>query len=208
MILEEGLKRLKISYTQEHVLLLNQYIEEIEKWNKKINLVKASGKEMIISHILDSLSGLPVLKELVSTKAGSMIADLGSGAGLPGIPLSIFLKDHSFFLAERSVKKASFLQNIVIQLNLSNTRVKPVDFSQLNEQFDILIFRALKPLGRSLKPLKKLLKTDGIIVAYKGRLKTVLAETRRIKEIFPQVKIIPLSVPFLNRERHIVLLKA
>ncbi|MEA1910981.1 MAG: RsmG family class I SAM-dependent methyltransferase, partial [Spirochaetota bacterium] len=107
--LKKGLEQIGIGYTSAQLGLLELYISEIELWNNKYKLVSARGEELIIRHILDSLSAIPELKQLTFKTA----ADVGSGAGLPGIPLAIFLPKVHFSLIERSGRRAGFLRNIL-----------------------------------------------------------------------------------------------
>ncbi len=92
-----GIEKLSIDYEEKQINTLFNYYNELTLWNKKLGLVNASGEKLIVHHILDSLSGLDLLKTFDFKTA----ADVGSGAGLPGIPLSIFFPDRKFTLIEK-----------------------------------------------------------------------------------------------------------
>ena len=108
-ILKNGLDEIGIKYSQDQFAKLELYISEVELWNNKYKLVGAIGEQFIIKHVLDSLSAYPELKKITFKTA----ADVGSGAGLPGIPLAIFFPEVHFTLIERSGRRSGFLRNIV-----------------------------------------------------------------------------------------------
>ena len=206
---------------------LNRYIEEIELFNPAYGLVKVSSRrELIVKHILDSLSPVNILCDLMKKSlqnrpgktAGSQkgqIADIGSGAGLPGIPLAVCMGDDiDFTLIERMGRRAGFLQNTQAVLGLSNVRVEEADVEELAlkpewaGRFDLVVFRAFTPLEEGiLKNLLKLIASGGFIAAYKGRRKSIESEIKELeistKWKIPPWEILPLDVPFLDEERHL-----
>jgi len=213
-LLEEGLIKLGI-FEDRAFLLLSRYIEEIELFNPAYGLVKVQDqKELIVKHILDSLAALPVLRGL----SFNSLADIGSGAGLPGIPLAICLPEAEISLVERMGRRAGFLRNTVAVLGLANVNVAEAEMEKLSAVFDIVTFRAFKPFdARLLKNLKRLIAPNGCIVAYKGKRLSIEEE---IAAIIPPGKkapnannpssfweIIQLEVPFLEEERHLVLIR-
>ena len=111
-LLDSSLQSLGIAFDSDQMIQLNAYIAELELWNPTYKLVGAEGEELITRHIIDSLSSVPVMEELLhSLGPDAEIADLGSGAGLPGIPLAIALKDYRFTLVERMGRRVGFLRN-------------------------------------------------------------------------------------------------
>jgi 16S rRNA (guanine527-N7)-methyltransferase len=111
------------SNTNRALPLLNKYIEAIERFNPSLSLVGATERrELVIRHILDSLAPLGILRRLVRLTS-LQAADVGSGAGLPGIPLAIALPDCFFTLIERKTKRAEFLRNTLPVLGLPNAVV-------------------------------------------------------------------------------------
>jgi 16S rRNA (guanine527-N7)-methyltransferase len=175
------------------------YCDEISFWNKTCNITGHLGKDFIVKGILDSVA--PAF--LFSTLKGD-VADIGSGAGLPGIPLAIALPHKKFFLIESSSKRCDFLRTAKVLLNLQNTTIIEKQAEAVKDTFDIVTCRAFRKLNtETITMFKKL--SRGTIIAFKGKRGKIDAE---IKEIEPSLivdsKIIALSVPFLDEERHLV----
>ncbi|MDR2402424.1 MAG: 16S rRNA (guanine(527)-N(7))-methyltransferase RsmG [Spirochaetaceae bacterium] len=198
----------------EVLALLNKYIEEIELFNPAYGLVGAKNRQdLVVRHILDSLSALGIMGRLLGTAspAPPLIADLGSGAGLPGIPLAVVLSNWPFVLMERSGRRAGFLWNTLAVLGLSNAVVEEEDMEQAApERFGLITFRAFRPLEPApVKSLFRLLRHGGVLAAYKGRRDTIEAELAGLTDLEDHLKveIHPLFVPFLEEERHLVVLK-
>ncbi|MCL2765105.1 MAG: 16S rRNA (guanine(527)-N(7))-methyltransferase RsmG [Treponema sp.] len=187
------------------VPLLNRYINEIETFNPAYGLVGTNDRnELVIKHILDSLAPLGIIYNLLKTKNES-IADAGSGAGLPGIPLAIALQKCSFTLIERMGRRAGFLLNTKAVLSLSNINIEEKELEKASGKFDLITFRAFKPLdSKLLKTLFKLCAPAGHIAAYKGRREKIEAE---MKPLQADWQIIPCQVPFLDEERHLLVIK-
>jgi 16S rRNA (guanine527-N7)-methyltransferase len=203
-LLEKGLQTLNIPYTDTEITSLSVFIREIERWNKKFNLVKAHGENLIIRHILDSLAGVAYF---ASHKNYTSILDIGSGAGFPGIPLSLFLTTSSFTLAERSGRRAAFLNTIVSILSLEHVDVFHGDYRQIKKRFDIITFRALSRLEVEIESILKKLQTSGTIIAYKGKLSTIKDECEKIEQYHLSGEVKALNVPFLQEERHLLILR-
>ena len=203
-LMESGLSRLGIRFTLSHIDLLTRYIKEIEKWNKKINLVKASGKTLIIKHLFDCLSGLSAFQNTVKKK---IILDIGSGAGFPGIPLSVFMPNSLFILAERSGKKAGFLRNCILLPGFKNIKIFEDDFKHLDKKVDIITYRAFSPIEKILDDTVQLLNPGGRIIAFKGRRQKIEDEFSGINPKVFMKEIIKIEVPFLDEERHLVVME-
>ena len=240
-ILEEGLRSLSQSdpgaadllHRRTNVKdLLNIYIDEIERFNPAYGLVSVKDREeLVIRHILDSLAPLGIIARLCAERHNThapdsgggnnahlfRVADAGSGAGLPGIPLAIVLREASFTLIERMGRRAGFLRGALAVLGLSNAAVREEDTEQMArqasapEQFDLIVFRAFKALeGPALKALLGLLGPGGSLAAWKGRLDKITAEMTAAEKSGIGIgdwKAIPLHVPFLNEERHLVTIR-
>jgi 16S rRNA (guanine527-N7)-methyltransferase len=199
--------------SDEFIFHLNRYIKEIELFNSAYGLVGTNDtNELIIKHILDSLAPLGIIiKLLKDTGAGktAQIADAGSGAGLPGIPLAIVLPQCRFTLIERMGRRAGFLLNTKAVLSLSNINVEEGELEKAaNGCFDLVTFRAFKPLEQKL--LKTLLKKcahGGIIAAYKGRREKIEAEMASLQKTCVNWEAIPYTTPFLEEERHLLVIK-
>lgn len=214
-LLQAGLQALHIEDRQGQLQdMLSRYIRELETFNAAFNLVKVQNtQELIIKHILDSLAPWQILAEWIDTHQAEnrcAIADIGSGAGLPGIPLAcLFLLKNSnieFTLIERMNKRCAVLENIQVMLNLTNTTVleseaekAPVDY------FDIAVFRAFRPLDRTmLATLQKRIRSTGILAAYKGKHTAIEEEMQALGAYKPAYQIIPVQTPFYDAERNLV----
>jgi 16S rRNA (guanine527-N7)-methyltransferase len=227
-LLSEGLLKLGLEAGGGRLSLLSGYIDEIELFNPAYGLVKVRDRrELIVKHILDSLAPAGYIRGL-SEKAprgaetGARIADAGSGAGLPGIPLAVCMPDAEFTLIERMGRRAGFLLNTAAALGLPNVRVEEAEMEKLAAKtagargFDIIVFRAFRPLEPAiLKGLFRLLAPGGALAAYKGRRETAEAEMARAAAAAEKGKgpsagrweILPLEVPFLDEERHLLVIR-
>jgi 16S rRNA (guanine527-N7)-methyltransferase len=205
---------------------LSRYIDEIERFNPAYGLVKVeSREELIVKHILDSLAALGCIVRLLrsfapATGAGKpMLADVGSGAGLPGIPLAICLADVQITLIERMGRRIGFLRNTLPLLGLTNVTVEETAAEKAAPgRFHGIVFRAFHPLDPALlKSLFRLLVPGGFLAAYKGRREKTEAEMasaglREIRNTGDTAgtvgtwEDIPLAVPFLNEERRLTVL--
>ncbi len=203
-LLAEGLRRLGIDCPPERLEALERYRLELELWNRRYGFVKASGSDLVVRHFLDSLAGLPVLARLPRRT----VLDVGSGAGFPGLPLALFLEDSRVLLLERSARKAAFLANVAALLGLGNVRVLEQDLRRLEERFELVTFRAFSPLARELPGLRRVLAPGGVIAAYKGRRERIEEELREAGAAAGGAEVVRLEVPFLEEERHLVLLPA
>ncbi len=169
-ILELGLKGWGLKVDKNTLLLFEKYCLELKKWNRIFNLTAISSNEDIyIKHFLDSLSSSRVFNFY-----NQKIADIGSGAGFPGIPLKIFYREIEISLIEASVKKAGFLKEICLKLGLHdveviNDNVEKVGRNELyREKFDIVVSRALANLNVIIEYAIPLLRNNGKLIAYKG----------------------------------------
>lgn len=204
-ILENGLAQMGLAPDSEKVALLERYIKELELWNPRYGLVNAEGDDLIIRHILDSLAGVKTMQGL----APSVVADIGSGAGLPGIPLAIMLPNIRFHLVERSGKRTGFLRNIILTLGLGNVSVIEETMEKLTDRYELVTFRGFSPFQNYLiKHLRKILcEEKGTILAYKGRRELIEEELESLDgDIVRETSIIDVDVPFLNEERHLVIM--
>jgi 16S rRNA (guanine527-N7)-methyltransferase len=201
-LLEAGLRRLGIGCSQEQRAGLLRYEEELRRWNRRMNLVAGGEEHFTVRHVLDSLAGLSV----VAAEGPTHAADVGSGAGLPGVPLALCLPAVRWSLVERSGRRAGFLRNVVALLRLSNVQVVEADVTELNGSFDVVTTRAFAALSPdSVAPLLRLLEPAGRVVAYKGTRSRIDAELSRLHGL--TVQVLPVSVPFLQEERHLVVLR-
>ena len=213
---------LELGFNQEQTENLSKkmdtYIGEIILFNSAYNLTNTSDyDEIVVNHILDSLSAYKEIKtlaeELSKTADASSfrIADIGSGGGLPGIPLAAALPEYNFTLVERMDKRCAFLENCAAILGLKNVTVLKKEAEKVPaDSFDIATFRAFRPLDNAMtKTLLNLIKPNGYLAAYKAKESSIQTEMQGIKELVPEFKTISLIVPFLqDHERNLVLIKA
>ena len=227
---DNDIERLIAPRAEEVISLLTRYIHEIELFNEAYGLVGVKDTdELVIKHILDSMAPLGIISRLLETcKAQKpQIADAGSGAGLPGIPLAIALSTFDFTLIERMGRRAGFLMNTKAILGVSNIAVEEGELEKTAPgRFSLVTSRAFKPLEpKLLKTLYKACAEGGFIAAYKGRrekieqematlVKPVTLPTAPAKPVTLVKPVhlggweaIPYSVPFLDEERHIVVIK-
>lgn len=195
-ILREGLAALGFEPTPDAVTRLLHYVELLRRWGKVYNLTAIDRPEEVIRlHLLDSLSIWTHLR-------GERILDVGTGAGLPGIPLAILLPVRRFELLDRSAKKIRFVLQTAIELGLENVRglhCRVEDFDP-DERFDSIVVRAFGSLADIWSQTGRLLNETGVILAMKGRSPELNAES------VPgaRIRVIPLRVPGLEAERHLV----
>ncbi|MEL3908008.1 MAG: 16S rRNA (guanine(527)-N(7))-methyltransferase RsmG [Treponemataceae bacterium] len=189
-ILISGLKKLNINYSEEKIELVKKYLSELLLFNSHFDLVNAKTENVfIINHILDSLAGFHFFSfnNNLETKT---VADIGSGAGFPGIPLAIFLPNVHFSLVERSERRAIFLQNVQAQLKLENVKVFCLDAKKLNQNFDIVTLRALTTMNEKLfNTLFRLVKSEGRLILYKGKITKTKDELERLKNELANSKV-------------------
>lgn len=199
--LANGLADLGLALPPERELLLLKYLDLLAKWNKIYNLTAIREQERMLSqHLLDSLTVLPYIK-------GSNILDVGSGGGLPGIPLAIALPEKQFTLLDSNHKKATFLKQASIELCLANVTVacERVENWQPEHSFEIVISRAFSDLALFAKLAGHLCAANGAMLAMKGV--EPLEEALQLPANVTVEQIIPLKVPTLDAERHLVVMR-
>ena len=201
----------------EKAPLFEKYAAELNLFNSAYDLVGADSVDDILTkHILDSLAAVPLIKQLMAkaeNPAKPRIADVGSGGGLPGIPLAIAFPNAHFTLIERMSKRCTFLENCILTLGLKNVEVLNTEAEKAPQKaFDIVVFRAFRPLDEKMtKTLLKLPAENGYIAAYKARMDKINAEMAGIARLVPSWCAKPLDVPFLGsgkeeRERNLVII--
>lgn len=196
------LKQTELNLSEQQVTLLIQYVELLIKWNKAYNLTSIRDpNEMLIKHILDSL----LVGKYIQ---GNRFIDVGTGAGLPGIPLAILYPEKEFVLLDSLGKRITFLRQVVFQLKLKN--VKPllsrVEEYQPEELFDGVLSRAFSSLNDMVKWCKHLVEFEtGRFLALKGQLPT--DEINNLPENIKVTGTHEIIVPQLSGERHLIELK-
>jgi 16S rRNA (guanine527-N7)-methyltransferase len=187
---------------------LGRYISEIERLNPSLGLVGASGEELVVKHILDSLAPLRLLEGLLAGKAEPRVADLGTGAGLPGIPLALAMPAARVALVDRMTRRTDFLRAVLRFLPLDNAEVIEAQVEHARGSYDLVTFRAFRPFERKLfKRVFALCDSGGVVVAYKGRADRAGAELAEISGLYSSAEIVPVKVPFLEDERCLVVMR-
>ncbi len=201
-LLKEGAEKLGLELDDDRYSKLMRFVSEIELFNPVYRLVSYGERdELIIRHILDSMAGVPMLESL--SRQGT-IADLGSGAGFPGIVISVF-HDGPVVLVERMKRRVDFLRNVILRCNLKNVRVICKDVSEVDEKFPLVTCRAFHPVYDIIDDVDRILADDGVFCAYKGRKSYLEAETEKLKGF--TCEAFPLKVPFLDEERCLALIR-
>lgn len=199
-LLKTGLKKLNIELDDGKIELLLAYHALLVKWNKAYNLTAVRDpEEMIRRHLLDSLSIIPHVD-------GQRILDVGTGPGLPGIPLAICFPEKELVLLDSNGKKTRFLTQAKIELKLTNmTPVQSRIESFETDGFDSITSRAFATLKDMVDGSIHLLKPEGNFYAMKG-----LYPTDEIGELDSRTAVVdcfPLHVPGEEAERHLVKIK-
>ncbi len=216
----DGVDAIGLSFAEGQYQQLFAYLDEIELWNPSYRLVGAEGDELVVKHLLDSLSAVPTLQAVIRRKGwGSCcFCDVGSGAGLPGIPLAIAFPDMPFTLIERMGRRAGFLRNALAVARLSQrVEVLQADVSEVKKKFNLVTFRAFHPLQDVMREIGSILSDDGVVCAYKSREENVQRELEAVNELVRRgaggsksgwlSDFVPVQVPFLDAPRMLCLLE-
>ena len=187
--LQRGISSLSLNCNEEMLSSLLAYIDLLKKWNSAYNLLGGNESDSLVSrHILDSLSINPYLE-------GNIIADIGAGAGLPGIPLAILNPDKNFVFIDSNGKKTRFMFQAKIQLGLDNISIENcrIEHYQSIQQIDMVMCRAFSTLADALTMLQPILSDECKLLAMKGLYPE--DEIARLPDGFELSKSIKLDVP-------------
>lgn len=197
--LTRGLKELDIELGQAQIELLLRYLNLVVKWNRIHNLTAIREPlDMVSLHLLDSLAIVPFLRE-------GTILDVGTGAGLPGIPLAIAMPESRVTLLDTSSKRTAFLTQAVSELRLGNASVVNARVEQWHGgPFDVIVSRAFSELRDFVEASQHLLAAGGTFAAMKGVRPD--AEIAALPQSFLVTRVEALKVPGVNAERHLVMI--
>jgi 16S rRNA (guanine527-N7)-methyltransferase len=208
-LLALGIEDLGLKLSTSNIADLELFLQEMGRWNQVHNLTAIEGeKDSIRLHLIDSIAVLPVLRQFLKNPS-PRIADLGSGGGLPAIPIAIVQHEWRLSLIEAIRKKTAFLQHVRGKLKLKNIEVlcERVEDAAVQQpaQFDAVISRAFTNLARFLDLSLPFLKPDGLVFAMKAKraddeMKDVSMEDWRL------VADEPLHIPNLAVERRLLVL--
>lgn len=199
-LLTDGLTGLGLDVAPALIAALADYVRLLTKWNQAYNLTSVRDpRDMVPRHILDSLSARPCL-------VGLTVLDVGTGAGLPGVPLALAEPARQFWLMDSGLKKARFVRHAVAELGLKNVAVEHcrVEDYEPGQGFDTLITRALCSLSDFVGRCGRLVSAGGRLVAMKGRYPE--DELRRVPSDW-RASVERVEVPGLAAERHLVVLE-
>lgn len=194
----EGARTLGIELTDEQAVRLVTHLDLLDEWNARMNLTAIRDRpSQLTKHLLDSLSVRPYLR-------GQRIADIGSGAGFPGIPLAIVEPARHFALIESTGKKCRFLEHVRDTLGLANVEVvqSRAESYAPESRFDTVLARAVGPLADLVKVAGRLVAGGGRLLAMKGRYPE--EELAAKLNGWKVAAVHPLTVPGLDEERHLV----
>ena len=201
--LTAGLAELELDLAASTIERLLDYVDLLARWNKAYNLTAVRDPlEMVTRHLLDPLA-------VAQWVSGERLVDIGSGAGLPGIPLALIaadtgVPDRHFLLVDSNGKKARFLRAAVRELQLKHVEVVESRVESVPGQFDCVTSRAFATLADMLGWGGHLLAPNGVWLALKGRVDR--AETDAVPAAFQISSVQPLKVPGLDAERHAVII--
>ncbi len=200
-MLAEGTRALHLKVSRQTRDKLLQYVALLHKWNRVYNLTAVRDPDAMVSqHILDSLAVAPHVE-------GKRILDVGSGAGLPGIPLALLRPESAVTLLDSNHKKAAFLRQAAIELNARNIEIvcERVEVWDAGRLFDVVISRAFAELREFVAAAGRLCAPHGTLAAMKGV--HPYEELAQIPAGYEIREVRPLTVPGLKAQRHLVLLQ-
>jgi len=196
--LQQGCAALRLSLDARQQERLLDYIGLLAKWNKAYNLTAVRDEaQMVTRHLLDSLVIAPFV-------TGQRCLDVGTGAGLPGIPLAILFPQRDFLLLDSNGKKTRFLFQVKTALGLDNMTVHQarVESFTAAEPFETVLSRAFASLLEMVRGCRHLLAPGGKILAMKGAYPA--HEIAAASQLGAEMVVHPLTVPGLDEERHLV----
>ena len=208
-LLALGIEELGLNLSPQKIADLELFLQEMTRWNQVHNLTAIDNEEGSIKlHLIDSIAVLPVMKRFLPQQ-NPKIADLGSGGGLPAIPIAIVEPNWRLTLIEAIRKKTAFLQHVRGKLKLKNIevlsdRVESVA-TQQSGQFDAVISRAFTNLARFLDLSLPLLKPDGLVFAMKAKRADEEMQNVSMQD-WHLLADEPLHIPNLAVERRLLVL--
>ena len=197
-----GLAQLDVALKDTAQQQLLDYLNLLKKWNKVYNLIsRKEGDNLVARHLLDSLAVLPYIN-------GSRVIDVGSGAGLPGIPLAIACPQFHFTLLDCNSKKARFRRQVMIELGLQNVVVEDARAEEYRPEqgFDSVISRAFATIENMLSVAGHLVSQEGKFLAMKGVYPE--EELQQLPEGYSVEAVHALEIPYLQGERHLAVVVA
>lgn len=205
-LLGSGAAALGVALTDLAAQRLLDYVALLAKWGAVYNLTAIRDPaRILVEHVLDALSILPVLRRHLDLGAAS-VADVGSGAGLPGLPLAIVHPTARVLSVEPVGKKIAFQRQVCAELALTNVELHAGRAESLRRPTDLVLCRAFASLAAFVEAAAGLTGPSTLLAAMKGRRDEVDAE---LGALSPSVRtdVVPVTVPFLDAHRHLVLMR-
>jgi 16S rRNA (guanine527-N7)-methyltransferase len=197
--LQQGLSRMGLKLDQTRQQKLLDYLALLAHWNRTFNLTAIRDPtEMVSRQLLDSLSILPLVR-------GPRVLDVGTGPGLPGIPLAITRPDFRFVLLDSNGKKTRFVRQAKMELGLENLEVvqERVELWRPEQRFDTVTARAFAPLPKMVDLTTGLVGESGLLLAMKGAVPQEEIDQLKVRGV--KVETVALKVPGTSGERHAIL---
>ena len=199
-LLIEGAERLQITLPENAIDRLVRYCDEILLWNRKMNLVRAGERDLVIRHVLDSLAIVPLFDRF-QVRSDRPLLDVGSGAGFPGLPFAIAEPNIGVVLLDRSSRRCAFLNTVRLLLNLENVFVVEGDAAAYDDRHARIVCRAFLQFENAVPMLRRLLVPGGMIF--------VLSSSSTNPGSKPEwsdmdISLHRLDVPFLDAERSVI----
>jgi 16S rRNA (guanine527-N7)-methyltransferase len=194
-----GARELAVSLDEGAAAALLRLLDELQRWNRTYNLTAITDRaQMLTHHLLDSLSIAPFVQ-------GSTLADIGTGAGFPGLPLALLAPQRRCVLMDSNGKKQRFVAHAARTLGLTNVEALHARAEAVRpaRPFDTVVARACAALPQLLEWAAPLCGPDTRVLAMKGRLPDTEIAAVRPPWVIEQT--LPLSVPGLNEERHLII---
>ena len=197
--LKQALDTNHIVLSEQQIEKLTLYLGQLNRWNKTYNLTAITDpKEQVYKHLIDSLS----IRDAV---VGPKVCDVGTGPGLPGIPLAIALPELHFTLVDSSQKRIIFIQQALIKLGITNVTAIHQRIEENKDTFNTIISRAFSSIDDFVEKTQHLLADGGQLLAMKGVYPA--DEIKQIEQDFRIADVRKLTIIGLNAERHLVIIK-
>jgi len=213
-VLRNGAQQFNLTLTDAQLAAFEQYSQELIAWNQRVNLTSITAPdEIAVKHFLDSLSLYPLLAELPPTLS---LIDVGTGAGFPGLPLKLTLPQLRLTLLESTGKKTAFLQHLIQVLQLTGVSVLTTRAEEAGrrpdqrERYDIATARAVAALPVLAEYTLPFVKQGGLVIVQKGQQPAdeIKAAANALGILGGKVsQIVPVTVPGLDAERHLVVIQ-
>ena len=203
-----GLERIGVPLDEGMIERLMIHVSEIMLFNPALKLVGDKDPDgIIIRHVLDSAAAYPVFMK--ETEPGCTIADLGSGAGFPGVVLAALMPDRVFVLVERMQRRSQFLKGVLLRTGLRNAEVEERELRTVRRRFDAVTCRAFHPMFSIADEVSSIVDGDGVLLLYKGQRKNAESELSVLRGEgygFDE-RMENLRVPYLDEARTMAVLR-